>query len=206
MRGSGVLFGGGEFKVLWESVISLPCGLHAGAWEKGQGQGFGKSSRTGGKDGRSAGLRPEPWGPPVCWTQEEEEVRGTLLNLGTPSEAHEGPGSQAQIHPPCSTLSCSRPLTAGVASASPWSLASVSSLGLCNRLREVHGAVGPEPKRLVSSEPSVYNGTGIWKMPRSRSVNPLACSLSAEFGFLVKFTVPANVDCILQWKVPLSCQ
>ena len=83
---------------------------------------------------------------------------------------------------------------------SPWSLASVSSQGLCNRLQEVHGAAGPEPKRLVSSEPSVCNGTGIWTMPRSRSVNRLACGVSAGLGFVVKCTVQACGDCTLLCK------
>lgn len=69
----------------------------------------------------------------------------------------------------------------------PWCLAPVSRQGLCKKLREVHGDTCREPKWLVSSELSVYNGTGIWKMPRSRSVNPLACSVLARLRFLVRF-------------------
>lgn len=118
----------------------------------------------------------------------------------------QSPGSHtlSLVHAPrgaAGPLSPPRPLQ-----AVSWSLASVYSLELGNRLREV---VGPELKRECQRairEPSVRNNAGIWKMPQSRSAQPCGCSLSAGRGFLVKYTVQASTDHILQWKALLSYQ
>lgn len=133
------------------------------------------------------GLGLEPWGPRLYWTQEEEEG-GPFLGLDTQTRPMR---ILVLRHKSTCPAACFRraagPLFLAWPRLLPWRLASVSSQGLCKKLREVHGDTCPEPKWLVSSELSVYNGTGIWKMPRSRSVNPLACSVLAGLRFLVRF-------------------
>lgn len=58
-----------ECEVIWEPCRQLAqCGLGQ-RW----GAGFGESSRSRGKGGKSAGLRTEPWGLFLSWTPEEGE-------------------------------------------------------------------------------------------------------------------------------------
>lgn len=134
------------------------------------------------------GLGLETWGPRLYWTQEEEEGRGPFLGLDTQTRPMRILVLRHKSTRPAACFGrAAGPLFLAWPWLPPWSLASVSSQGLCKKLREVRGDTRPEPKWLVSSELSVCNGTGIWKMPRSRSVNPLACSVSAGLGFLVRF-------------------
>lgn len=90
-----------------------------------------------------------------------------------------------------------RPLIPGMASAGyvcRQSLAPFSSLGLCNRLREVLRAVGPEPKRECHQSRLSIMAQVFGKCHRAGLFNPVACILSAGVGFSVEFTVQANID------------
>lgn len=118
-------------------------------------------------------------------------------------------GSQAQIPSVFCTFAWgSRLLLSGPASAGcaggAWPLfpawGCVTGSGKCS------GAVGPEPKRQCHQSPLSIMAQVFGKCHGAGLFNPVACSLSAGLGFLVKFTVQANIDCLLQWKVLLCCQ
>lgn len=127
--------GGGDqgFPWVWRSSLGISDLL--AHW------GLGKRTGAGIWEIFENKRSPEPWGAPLCWTQEEEEDKGKLLNLGAQMRPMRILVLRLKCTlppPPRSTLSSSGPLVSGVVSTSPWSLACVFSPGLCNRLREVH--------------------------------------------------------------------
>lgn len=112
-----------------------------------------------------------------------------------------GPGGPWSSGSSTPTLACvtrsSRPLISGTASVGSvcwWRLAPFSSLGLCNRLWEVLRAEGPEPKHKCHQSRLSRMAQVFGKCHRAGLFNPAACILSAGVGFLVEFTVQANVD------------
>lgn len=150
-----------------------------------------------GEDASSAGLRAEPRGPSLCRAQEEEEEprRGGRAAAG-PWALGRGPGSQARTPSFFPTRARSSrhlfpawPLRAVSVESGP-----VSSLGLCNRPRDVLWTTGPEPKRECHQSRLSAVAQVFGKCHGAGPLNPAAGVLSAGLGFSVKFMVQANID------------